>query len=153
MSERLKRTLQILLQLDDTPHRIALSFAIGVSIAFSPFLGIHTGLALAIAYALGLSRAAMVIGAYVNNPWTIAPMYTAGTLLGCYILGVPPEGLSQIEWEFHGHAFYVAMFQALRPYILPFVLGNSLLGAVGAVGAYFTLRSVLQKRRQAEARS
>jgi uncharacterized protein (DUF2062 family) len=153
MSERLKRTLQILLQLDDSPHRIALSFAIGVAIAFSPFLGIHTGLALAIAWALGLSRAAMLIGAYVNNPWTIAPMYTAGTLLGCYILGVSPEGLSQIEWKVHhGHAFYEAMFETLRPYVLPFALGNSILGVVAAVAAYFALRSVLDRRRQAEAR-
>lgn len=152
MSERLKRTLQILLQLGDSPHRIALSFAIGVAIAFSPFLGIHTGLALALAYALGLSRAAMLIGAYVNNPWTIAPMYTAGTLLGCYILGVSPEGLSQIEWKFHGHAFYVALFETMRPYVLPFALGNSILGVVGAVAAYFAMRSVLEKRRQAEAR-
>jgi uncharacterized protein len=151
VSERLKRTLQVLLQLDDSPHRIALSFAIGVCIAFSPFLGIHTGLALAIAYAFGLSRAAMIIGAYVNNPWTIAPMYTAGTLLGCFLMGVSPEGLSQIEWKFHGHAFYEAMFQTLRPYVLPFVLGNSLLGVVGALAAYFALRSVLARRR-AEAR-
>jgi uncharacterized protein (DUF2062 family) len=151
VSERLKRTLQILLQLDDTPHRIALSFAIGVSIAFSPFLGLHTGIALAIAWGFGLSRAAILIGAYVNNPWTIAPLYTAGTILGCYILGVATEGLSALEWG-HGHAFYETMLQGLRPYIVPFLLGNTILGVVAAVGAYFALRSVLERRRQAVAR-
>jgi uncharacterized protein len=152
MSERLKRTLQILLQLDDSPHKIALSFALGVSIAFSPFLGLHTGIALAIAYGFGLSRAAILMGAYVNNPWTIAPLYTAGTILGCYILGVSTEGLSQMEWGLHGHAFYEAMLLGLRPYVLPFILGNSILGVVAAVGAYFALRSVLERRRQAEVR-
>lgn len=153
MSERLKRTLQILLQLDDSPHRIALSFAIGVSIAFSPFLGLHTGIALAIGYGFGLSRAAILMGAYVNNPWTIAPLYTAGTVLGCYILGVSTEGLHQMEWKLHGHAFYEALVLGLRPYVLPFLLGNFVLGIVAAVGAYFSLRSVLERRRQAEARS
>jgi len=151
MSERLKRTLQILLQVHDTPHRTAVSFAIGVFIAFSPFLGLHTGLALAIASLFGLSRAAMVIGAYVNNPWTIAPMYTAGTILGCSILGVSTEGLSQIQWKLHGHQFYEAMLRGLRPYVLPFVFGNSLLGAVAALAAYFAMRTVLERRSHAAA--
>jgi hypothetical protein len=61
--------------------------------------------------------------------------------------------LSQIEWKVHhGHAFYEAMFETLRPYVLPFALGNSILGVVAAVAAYFALRSVLDRRRQAEAR-
>jgi len=149
VSERLKRTLQILLQLQDTPHRIALAFGIGVWIAFSPTFGLHTGMALAIAYGFRLSRAAMLIGAYVNNPWTIAPMYTAGTLLGSYLLGVAPEGLSQIDWSLEGRAFYEALFLGLRPYLWPFVAGNTILGIVGGAAAYFALRSVLERRAQA----
>jgi uncharacterized protein (DUF2062 family) len=149
VSERLKRTLQILLQLQDTPHRIALAFGIGVWIAFSPAFGLHTGMALAIAYGFRLSRAAMLIGAYVNNPWTIAPMYTAGTLLGSYLLGVAPEGLSQIDWSLEGRAFYEALFLGLRPYLWPFVVGNTILGVVGGAAAYFALRSVLARRQQA----
>ena len=151
MSERIRRTVQILLQLSDTPHRIALSFAIGVWIAFSPLLGIHTGLALAIAYLFRLSRASMLIGAYVNNPWTIAPMYTAGTVLGCYMLGISTEGLWEIDWSLHGRAFYEAMLLGLRPYVWPYIVGNTLLGCVASVAAYFALRTVLERRRQATA--
>ena len=149
MSERLRRTLQILFQLEDSPHRIALAFGIGVWIAFSPFFGIHTGMALAIAYRFRLSRAAMLIGAYVNNPWTVAPMYTAGTVLGSYVLGVSTEGLSQIKWGLHGPAFYEAMVLGLEPYVWPFVIGNTVLGVAGGLAAYFALRSVLDRRRQA----
>jgi uncharacterized protein (DUF2062 family) len=148
MSERLRKTLEILFKLEDTPHRIALAFGIGVWIAFSPFFGIHTGLALAIAYRFRLSRAAMLLGAYVNNPWTVAPMYTAGTVLGSYLLGVSTEGLSQINWRLHGRAFYEAMFLGLKPYFWPFVVGNTALGVVGGLAAYFALRSLLERRRQ-----
>ena len=149
MSDRVRRTVQILLQLSDTPHRIALSFAIGVWIAFSPLLGIHTGLALAIAYTFRLSRASILIGAYVNNPWTIAPMYTAGTVLGSYMLGVSTEGLSEIDWSLHGHAFYEAMLRGLRPYVWPYIVGNTALGSVAAVAAYFALRTMLQRQQAA----
>src|SRR5262249_22476580 len=86
VSGRLQRAVQILLHVEDTPHRTALSFAIGVAIAFSPLLGIHTLLALGIAFLFRLSRGPMLVGAYINNPWTLAPMYMAGTLLGCSIL-------------------------------------------------------------------
>jgi uncharacterized protein len=149
MSERLRRTLEVLLQLSDTPHRIALSFAIGVLIAFSPLLGIHTGLALAIAYLFRLSRASILIGAYINNPWTIAPMYTAGTVLGSYMLGISTEGLSEIDWSLHGRAFYEALFRGLRPYVWPYIVGNTVLGCLAAVAAYFALRTMLQRQQAA----
>jgi uncharacterized protein (DUF2062 family) len=149
MRERLRRRVQVLLQLSDSPHRIALSFAIGVWIAFSPLLGIHTGLALAIAHLFRMSRTSMLIGAYVNNPWTIAPMYTAGTILGCYLLGVSTEGLSEMDWSLHGHAFYEAMLRGLRPYVWPYVVGNTILGCAAAAAAYFALRTMLQRRQAA----
>ncbi len=39
----LRRTGQILLRVEDSPTRVAAAFALGVFIAFSPLLGIHTG--------------------------------------------------------------------------------------------------------------
>jgi uncharacterized protein (DUF2062 family) len=41
-----------LLAIDDPPERTALAFSIGVFIAFSPFLGLHTITATAIAFSL-----------------------------------------------------------------------------------------------------
>ena len=84
--KRLRQMIRFLLQLEDTPNRVAIAFGIGLFIAFFPFLGIHTGLALAIALIFRLSRVALLAGAWVNNPWTLAPMYTAGTLVGCALL-------------------------------------------------------------------
>ena len=95
----LRRTGQILLHVEDSPSRVALAFALGVFIAFSPLLGIHTGLAIAIALAFRLNKVAILVGAWTNNPWTIAPMYTAGTLLGCFVLGVSPASLGEIDWS------------------------------------------------------
>jgi uncharacterized protein len=148
MMRRLARALNALFLLEDSPHRTALAFAIGIWIAFSPLLGIHTGLALAIAFLFRLSRAAMLLGAYVNNPWTIAPMYTAGTLLGSWLLGVSPSGVSRIAWQAEGDAFYRSLWLGLQPYIGPYFLGNTVLGVLAAIPAYFLLRAVLLRRRK-----
>jgi uncharacterized protein (DUF2062 family) len=119
-----------------------------VFIAFFPLLGIHTGLALLIAFLFRFSRVAILAGCWTNNPWTTAPMFMAGTFLGCMLLDVPSDGLHDIQWHLHGRAFYVSLWEHLRPFLLPFVVGNLVLGVVGAVVAYLVLRVVLERRGQ-----
>jgi hypothetical protein len=146
---RLRRRVRELLQLDDTPHRIALAFGIGVWLGFSPILGLHTILALLVGLLFRLNRAALLVGVYVNNPWTLAPVYMAGTALGCVIFGVPSEGLANIDWSLHGRAFYRALGETLRPYLWPFLVGSTLLGTAAALVGYVVLREVLERRRRA----
>jgi uncharacterized protein (DUF2062 family) len=148
---RLRRAVQVLFHVEDSPHRIALSFGLGVFIAFSPLLGLHTLLALGIAFAFRLSKAAIIVGIYVNNPWTIAPMYMAGTLLGCFLLGVSPDDLATITFDAHGWAFYRSLADQLRPYLWPFVVGNSLLGFLFGGLAYLALRRVIERRARGTA--
>ena len=151
MSGRFRRALAELLHLEDTPHRIALAFGLGIWLAFSPLLGLHTVMALAIAFTFRLSRAAILIGCWFNNPWTLAPLFLAGTVVGCALLGVSTDGLATIEWDRHGWAFYSDLLAHLRPYLWPFVVGNTVLGVFFGVLSYFALRYVLTRRAAAAA--
>ena len=45
-----RRWLDTLLHVDDTPERTAAAFAVGVFFGFSPFLGLHTLLAIVVAF-------------------------------------------------------------------------------------------------------
>ena len=144
---RLRQLGQVLFHVEDTPHRTALAFGVGVFIAFSPLLGIHWLLALGTAFALRLNRVAVLLGTYVNNPWTLAPLYLAGTALGCALLGVSPEGLSTIEWHRHGWDFYAHLMEHLKPYVWPYVVGNTLLGGAAGGATYFVLRWAIERRR------
>ena len=57
-------------------------------------------MALGIAFAFRLSRAAILLGAYVNNPWTLAPMYMAGTLAGLLAARrARPRACTAIDWD------------------------------------------------------
>ena len=146
MRARLRRLIQAFLHLDDTPPRIAAAFGVGVYLAFHPLFGLHTLMALGIAFAFRLSRAAVLVGICVNNPWTIAPIYVAGTTLGCWILGVPLDGLADIEWDLDNLAFYHLLLVSLRPYIWPYVVGNTILGIVCGSIAYVVVRWILERR-------
>ena len=146
MKARLQRAFESFLHLDDTPRRIALAFGIGVYIAFHPLLGLHTLMGLGIAFAFRLSRAAMLAGVYVNNPWTLAPMYVAGTSLGCWMLGVPMGAVGNIEWDLANRDFYHLLLVSLRPYLWPYVVGNTVLGAAAGLAAYASLRWALERR-------
>jgi uncharacterized protein (DUF2062 family) len=149
VTSRVRRAVEVLLRVDDAPHRTALAFGLGAFIAFSPLLGLHTLLALGIALAFRLNRVAILLGAYINNPWTLAPLYMAGTLAGCLLLGVPSHGLYEIDWRLHGLAFHRALLDGLRPYLWPFLIGNTVLGVAAGAACYLGLRRVLERRRGA----
>jgi uncharacterized protein (DUF2062 family) len=149
----LLRRLRLLLQVEDSPRHVALAFAVGVFVSFSPFLGVHTALSLGIAFVFRLNRVAILVGTWVNNPWTIGPVYTAGTLLGCALLGVAPSSLAHVDWTLQGREFYAALFAGFRPLLVPFLLGNMLVAAAAAPATYFVVRRVLEKRRAAAPRS
>jgi uncharacterized protein len=153
MSGRVRRTVQMLLHLEDSPHRTAVAFGLGLWLAFFPILGIHTGLALLIAFLFRLNRPALLVGVYFSNPWTVAPLFIAGTMLGCAVLGVPTDALEQIDWELHGMEFYRTLAVHLRPYLWPFIVGNTVLGVLAGLIGYVALRFVLERKRAPQAGS
>jgi uncharacterized protein (DUF2062 family) len=145
---RLRRLARLVLQVEDTPTRVAAAFGLGVFISFFPVLGTHTAIALVAAFALRLNRVALLAGAWVSNPWTIAPMFTFGTLAGCAALGVSPAALSQVDWSLTGRVFYESLVSGFRPLLWPFVLGNLALGVVSGGISFFVLRAVLVRRQR-----
>ena len=143
----LGRRLRLLLQVEGSPERVAAAFAAGVFLAFFPLLGIHTGLAITIAIVFRLNKVAILSGAWLNNPWTIAPIYTAGTLVGCLLLGVSPSSLAEVDWSLHGRRFYDSLVAGFRPMLMPFVVGNLVAGAGAALVTFVVLRMLLARRQ------
>src|SRR6059036_1206757 len=93
-----RRWLDALLHIDDTPERTAAAFALGVLFGFSPFLGLHTALGIVFAFLLNMNRVAVLLGVYSNLPWIIAPYYAFTTMAGAAITGhrLPPGFRSQL---------------------------------------------------------
>jgi uncharacterized protein (DUF2062 family) len=148
----ISRWLTQLLHTHDTPHRTAAAYAMGVFFGFSPLLGLHTVLAVALAFLLGLNRVAVVLGVYSNLPWIVPAYYTLATIGGAALLGVqiPPGVLEEaiaavtaVSWgEFRD------LFRTLSPLVRAFTLGSTLGAVVLAALAYrVSLTMILAHRR------
>ena len=97
-----RATFRRLLAIDDPPERTALAFSIGVFIAFSPFLGLHTIAATLVAFLFRFNKIAIYAGTFLNNPFlTLVPIIVASYALGAFVLGrplsIPAEGVELIK--------------------------------------------------------
>ncbi len=126
-----------LLALDDTPERIALAFAFGVFLAFSPLLGLHTILGLTFAFIFGLNRVAVLLGVWVNNPWTLVPIYAAAAYVGGFLFGFPqPPDLPKIGWgEFWHGGFWLHLISHWKM-LMPMILGSTILSVISGLLSY-----------------
>lgn len=149
-----RRWLDRLLHVDDTPERTAAAFAVGVFFGFSPFLGLHTALGIACAFLLDYNRVAMLLGVYSNLPWIIAPYYAFATMAGATMTGhhIPPGFRAQIaalfELSLFHEQFWRHLVMLLRPLVWPYAVGSTLGAVIAAVIAYpLALGFVTSERR------
>src|SRR4029450_13481509 len=94
-----RRWLDALLHIEDTPERTAAAFALGVFFGFSPLLGLHTVLGLVFAFALNLNPVAVLIGISPTPPWTPPASNTRAPRAGAAIRRVPikPQLLGELS--------------------------------------------------------
>jgi hypothetical protein len=149
-----QKWLDVLLHIHDSPRRTAAAYALGVFFGFSPFLGMHTALALACAFFFNLNRVAVLVGVYSNLPWIMAPYYTVVTVGSAKLLHMHvPAGFSvKVEKLFavslwHGE-FWRGLWILLRPFLWPYTVGSLVGAGVLALVAYHVaLAFVIARRR------
>ena len=73
------RLLKAMVFKERSVHILALSFSLGVYIAFSPFIGLHTIMIFFLSWLLSLNIAVTFMATYlINNPCTMIPVYSSG---------------------------------------------------------------------------
>ena len=117
-----------LLALDDPPERTALAFAVGVFIAFSPFLGLHTLIATLIAFLIR----------EIIPWWVVVPLVLREIVLAVCVLALRRGGFAPPEVTYIGKgATFVLM------YAFPFLLltqgGSDVAAVARPIGYAFTI--------------
>lgn len=141
-----KDRIRNILKLDDSPSQLAAAFALGVFIAFSPTIGLHTIMCLLLAWMFRLSKLVVFTAALINNPWTIVPMYGFCLWFGIRITG-GSANVPAIAWN---ELTFSNAFQTLLPYLWPFVAGTVVVGVVAAAIAYAIIYRAIVRYRKFE---
>jgi uncharacterized protein (DUF2062 family) len=151
-----KRLKTLILNPDVTPEQTAMSFGLGLSIAFNPLLGLHTGLVIVLCFIFRrLHRTLLFATMMVNNPWTMVPIATASAYLGNILLGRGLRlDLAGISWKCIGWSSFATrhglrgLFHMLKPILTPYLLGGFVLSLLAfPIGYYAMLRISKYLRR------
>ncbi len=143
-----------LLAIDDPPERTALAFSIGVFIAFSPFLGLHTIAATLVAFLFRFNKIAIYAGTFLNNPFlTLVPIIVASYALGALVLGrplgIPAEGVELLKNpNIFSRDYYKEIFSHSWYIVWPFTLGASLLSVICSLLSYPLTLWLLRKHHR-----
>jgi uncharacterized protein (DUF2062 family) len=136
--------IRSLFHLNDSPNKLATSFAVGIFIAFSPTIGLHTISCLFFAWIFRLRKLVVFTAALLNNPWTMVPLYGFCLWFGIKITGSMIE-TPDIAWQ---SLTFTSTYHILRPYLWPFVAGTVVLGSVAAVLSYFFIYWAVVRHRR-----
>ncbi len=155
VGHRLKR-------LPDTPHRIALGFACGVFVSFTPIFGFHFVLAALFAWITRGNILAALMGTFVGNPLTFPLIATVSLETGRFILGEGPRvhnfgwlqdaffdavaGLWQSATALFGDGptAWNRVSGFFRYIFMPYLVGGIGPGLVTAAAFYFSGRPVIE---------
>lgn len=129
-----------ILSVRETPHKVAITFAAGLFLGISPFIGIHTLMALLLAWAFRLNKAVIISGVYVTNPWSMVPIYTFCTWVGMLLVGTD-EIIIGPDWK---NMQMADIYSGLGGLIKPFVVGTFLVGTVCSVLGYFIVLAAVK---------
>ena len=138
-------------RLSATPHAIALGFAAGTFVAVTPYIGTHLIMAALIAWIIGGSIVAAILGTFLGNPLTYPFLWYASYEVGNLLLGgkATKKPIDLSRGVFH------SSFEHLWPILKPMALGCIPVGLALATACYFLVRPMVdayQHRRRREIR-
>ena len=147
---------QQILRPDLSPERIAWSFAIGLSIAFNPMLGTHTWMAFACcALVRALHRQLLITATFLNNPWTVLPIFGFSALFGNILLGRGwAVDLTGISLKSIGVASFTSrrglldLYSMLEPILAPYLVGGFLVSILALPVGYRFMLALTRRMRK-----
>lgn len=135
-SHRMKR-------LPDSPTRIAIGFACGVYVSFTPFFGMHFLAAAALAWVLRANILASAIGTFFGNPVTFPFIAAVSIELGSLYFGTP---FSAEMFHDLGFIDMVVLFLTnLHELVIPYFVGGLLPGIISAVVSYYIVHPLVER--------
>jgi|GEM_PF-1228976 uncharacterized protein (DUF2062 family) len=124
-----------------SPSHIAFCIALGNFIGFIPVLGVHTIMAIGLAYLLRLNPVIVLLGTQTSNPLSFPFLVLLSAETGNFIL----------YGKFIDMKFSKDIRFLLDHYVAPTFVGSTVLGIITSVLLYFLLKKLIHmwNRRKA----
>ena len=138
-----KKAYHRFLKIRGNPNEIALGFALGLFVGMTPFMGLHTAIAVPLAALFKWNKFSAAFAVWISNPFTAPIIYGMTYYIGAKVLLVQN---SRLPSEFN----LEALFETLRN--APDIIGILLVGGVvagfplAAIGYYFALKAINEYR-------
>ncbi|MEN6307963.1 MAG: DUF2062 domain-containing protein [Anaerohalosphaeraceae bacterium] len=159
-----------ILHVDDTPERIARGVAVGLLVAFSPWMGFHMIIAVTLAALCRGNKALAALMVWLSNPFTVLPVYGPCYMVGRFIVGLfrpaaVSMDLSQIADMLGGLFTFSKMLTCLHSAEfwkdiavvfgkigLEITIGGFVIGSLAAASGYFMTYSLVLNYRAKKGR-
>jgi uncharacterized protein (DUF2062 family) len=133
-----------ILVIQDTPHRVAWGFAIGMFITWLPIVGAQMLVAAGVCWLLRANILASMPPVWISNPLTLLPMYYAINHVGAWFAGtrITSEQIEDIlatvgELGLIDGTGY--LFTELWSVLLAMMIGGLIIGLACAIPSYFII--------------
>lgn len=139
MLEKVKRFLKLiyikLVKIDDTPHKIAVGFGLGVFAGVMPFAG--PVIAVLLAALFRVNKASAFLGGLLTNTWISIITFFFSIKIGSFIFGVDGEVIRS-RWMALLKDFHFSSLLKLSAFdvVLPVLAGYIVIALFSALAAY-----------------
>jgi uncharacterized protein (DUF2062 family) len=123
-----------MVRLSASPHAIAAGFAAGITVSWTPFIGLHFLLSFAVAYLVAGNMIAAALGTAFGNPLTFPFIWAATWEVGHQILGGGEVRSGKIDLE--GLFSTMGAARLWEPVLKPMLVGAVPLAVVSGVIIY-----------------
>jgi len=138
-------------------YSLAAGFACGAAISFTPFIGLHFVLSMALAYVIRANVLASAIGTAVGNPWTFPFIWVGVYNVGTWILRADGVDAKQVDFldvltesmEAMHRLDFEFLAETSGPVLLPMLVGCVPVAIVVWLLFYFPLMPMISKYQAA----
>ncbi len=132
-----------LVRLSASPYSVAAGVAVGVAVAWTPFLGVHIIIAMVLGFLLRANLVAAALGTTFANPLTFPLIWASTWELGHLILG-RGQGDASAHVDFMALFSHMNFLQLWQPVLEPMTVGAIIPAALSAIVAYVSVYAIIR---------
>jgi len=140
-----KKGFDRFLKIRGNPREIALGMALGIFVSMTPFIGLHTVIAIFFAALFKWNKISAALGVWVTNPFTAPFIYGITYFTGKLCLGI--EKIPKLNADL-SYSKIITMLQKTPEILLVLIVGGIVVGLPLAFFGYYFSYSAISRYQE-----